>query len=208
MKILPTIKNLVFLPIKPLPSIKDCLNNNKNQKIMEKERKITAPEGCEIEKVELVDGVAVVKFKEKKRKLPKSWDEFCEMFPLPLGFKTVKTDFDPYQDYLVPYYNRLIDAMSEFTTDRATAEAVLALCQLIQLRNAYNGDWVPDWEDSEKKWVILFSKKSIEKTTCTYVTVSELYFKSEELRDEFLRYFRPLIEKLKPLYGIKEGGEG
>ena len=31
---------------------------------MEKERKITAPEGCEIEKVELVDGVAVVTFRE------------------------------------------------------------------------------------------------------------------------------------------------
>ena len=207
MKTLPAIKILGFPPIKPLPSIKDCLNNNKNQKIMEKERKINAPEGCEIEKVEIVDGVAVVTFRKKERKLPRSWEEFCEIFPLPLMFATTKTDFDPYQDYLVPYYNRLIDAMSEFTTDRATAEAVLALCQLILLRNAYNGDWAPDWEDSEKKWVILFSKKSIEKTTCAYVTVSELYFKTEELRDEFLRNFRPLIEKLKPLYSIKEGGE-
>lgn len=37
---------------------------------MEKERKITAPEGCEIEKVELVDGAAVITFKKKDRKLP------------------------------------------------------------------------------------------------------------------------------------------
>ena len=35
---------------------------------------------------------------------------------------------------------------------------------------------------------------------------SLLYFKSKELRDEFLQNFRDLIEKLKPLYGIKEGG--
>lgn len=69
---------------------------------MEKEIKINAPEGCGIEKVEIVDGVAVVTFKEKERKLPKSW---------------------------------------------------------------------------------------------------------KETADEFLRYFRPLIEKLKPLYGIKEGGK-
>ena len=48
---------------------------------MEKERKIIAPDGCEIEKVELVDGVAVVTFREKERKIPKSWEEFCEMFP-------------------------------------------------------------------------------------------------------------------------------
>lgn len=38
---------------------------------MEKERKIAAPEGCEIEKVELVDGVAVVTLKEKERELEK-----------------------------------------------------------------------------------------------------------------------------------------
>lgn len=31
--------------------------------------------------------------------------------------------------------------------------------------------------------------------------------KSIELRDEFLNNFRPLIKKLKPLYGIKKGGE-
>ena len=53
-------------------------NKQKINKIMKKERKITAPEGCEIEKVEIVDGVAVVTFREKERKLPKSWEEFCE----------------------------------------------------------------------------------------------------------------------------------
>lgn len=42
---------------------------------MEKEIKIKAPDGCEIEKVKLVDGVAVVTFKEKERKLPRSWKE-------------------------------------------------------------------------------------------------------------------------------------
>lgn len=174
---------------------------------MEKEMKITAPDGCEIGKVELIDGVAVVTFKEKERKLPKSWEEFCEMYPsLPIGFKTVKTDFDPYQGYLVPYHNRLVDVMSEFTTDRATAEAVLALCQLIQLRNAYNGDWVPDWTDEERKYTIEFYENDIS-TLRRYALSKIFFFKTEELRDKFLYNFRPLIEKLKPLYGIKEGGE-
>lgn len=93
--------------------------------------------------------------------------------------------------------------------DRATAEAVLALCQLIQLRNAYNGDWVPDWDDEEQeKYVITF-------VCCDEITITDsyndayspLYFKNEELAKEFLRYFRDLIEKIKPLYGIKEGGQ-
>lgn len=171
---------------------------------MEKERRITAPDGCEIEKVELIDGVAVVTFREKERQLPKSWEEFCQMYPLPLGFKTVKADFDPYQGYLVPYQNRLVDVMSEFTTDRATAEAVLALCQLIQLRNAYNGDWVPGKGD--KHYCIVLTLNGID-TYETKEMPEVLYFKSEELRDEFLRNFRPLIEKLKPLYGIEEGVE-
>lgn len=154
---------------------------------MEKERKITAPEGCEIEKVELVDGVAVVTFREKERKLPKSWEEFYEM----TGIK-------------IPYNleQRILDVVG----DRATAESVLALIKLIQLRNCYNGDWVPDWNDNESKFTIDFIEAEIYagevRGCCT-----PLCFKTKEIRDEFLRYFRPLIEKLKPLYGIKKGGE-
>ena len=98
--------------------------------------------------------------------------------------------------------------MHEFTNDHATAEAVLALCQLIQLRNCYNGNWVPDWEDNcEYKYLIYYYKNRCCKDVYQHTAVSPLYFKTQELRDEFLRCFRPLIEKLNPLYGIMEGGE-
>ena len=169
---------------------------------MEKERKITAPEGCEIKKVEIVDGVAVVTFREKERKLPKSFEEFCAEFPK-------KAD-----EYYVDSNSQVTYATGcarcgvrdkNLLPDRSTAEAVLALCQLIQLRNCYNGDWVPDWTDESYKFIIGFSNGQIE-TWITQDTASVLYFGSDELRDKFLRYFRPLIEKLKPLYGIKEGG--
>lgn len=172
---------------------------------MEKERKITAPEGCEIEKVELVDGEAVVTFREKERKLPKSWEEFCEMFPV--------TGIEHYIDnqsdinnatVLGKSRNKIID--KNLLPDRATAEAVLTLCQLIQLRNCYNGDWVPDFHSSDKKYTLEFeTNRIIKNTTGTWPII--LTFKTEEMRDEFLHNFRPLIEKLKPLYGIKEGGE-
>lgn len=171
---------------------------------MEKERKITAPEGCEIEKVELIDGVAVVTFKEKERKLPKSWEEFCENYLIKTGEAYIRDDCG------IDYVNRgkrcnITDR--NILPDRSAANAVLTLCQLIQLRNAYNGDWVPDWEDfSQEKFSIEFCDNEI---SCdTIVRVPEiLHFKSEELRDEFLENFGDLIEKLKPLYGIKEGGE-
>lgn len=42
-------------------------------------------------------------------------------------------------------------------------------------------------------------------TTDTHiVSGSILHFKSEEVRDLFIENFRDLIEKLKPLYGIKK----
>lgn len=177
---------------------------------MEKEIKITAPEGCEIEKVEIVDGAAVVTLKKKERKLPKSFAEFCEMFPDFTGeyfIQNEKSEVRQVQEMQPD--ERRTENNAEILPDRATAEAVLALCQLTQLRDCYNGDWVPDWDDEEQeKYVITF-------VCCDEITITDsynhayspLYFKNEELTKEFLRYFRPLIEKLKPLYGIKEGGE-
>lgn len=176
---------------------------------MEKERKITAPEGCEIEKVELVDGVAVVTFRKKERKLPRSWDEFCDMFPNFTGEYFIESERDEKigQVAAVMDGQKRTSSNAELLPDRATAEAVLALCQLIRLRNAYNGYWVPDWKDfDQEKYSISFEQNIIEEATCCLIS-DILYFKSEELRDEFLRNFRDLIEKLKPLYGIKEGGE-
>lgn len=180
---------------------------------MEKERKITAPDGCEIEKVELVDGVAVVTFKEKERILPKTWEEFCDMFQIKDGeciinSSCIVAELNPSKEF---GYMGLMKAKRHVSTlgilpDRATAEAVLALCQLIQLRNCYNGDWVPDYKTADTKFTIEFKNNRIVKNT-TNGWPCILTFKSEELRDEFLRNFHDLIEKLKPLYGIKEGGE-
>lgn len=172
---------------------------------MEKEKKITAPEGCKIEKVELIDGVAVVTFREKERKLPKTWEEFCDMVPIYAGECYIQANSD-IEERDENVSNRWLEGDRNLLPDRATAEAVLSLCQLIQLRNAYNGDWALDWKSNTDKYVIDFEEG--EAVALEYdLATSLLYFKSRELRDEFLRNFRPLIEKLKPLYGIKEGGE-
>lgn len=175
---------------------------------MEKERVINAPEGCEIEKVEIVNGAAVVTFKEKKRQLPKSWEEFCEMFPIKEGESYISVQSGVVEHEMEEKRSATIDP--NVLPDRATAEAFLALCQLIQLRNAYNGDRVPYWKGYStncRKYTIEFNGGEIEASRTESLSSSPLYFKTEELCDEFLRCFRSLIEKLKPLYGIKEGGE-
>ena len=65
---------------------------------------------------------------------------------------------------------------------------------------------MPDWEDENRKYTIDFYEDEIFSGEVSS-TPSILAFNSRELRDEFLENFVDLIEKLKPLYGIKEGGE-
>lgn len=174
-----------------------------------KEMKFEIPDGCEVDKIETQDGHVVVTFKEKERTLPKSWEEFCEMFPNFAGEYFIEPEREEKIGQVVAIMNgkRRTSSNAELLPDRASAEAVLALCQIIQLRNAYNGDWVPDWKNKDEiKHIIQFDAEEIHCDTWIGVCASPLFFKTEELCGEFLKYFRPLIEKLKPLYGIKEGG--
>lgn len=171
-----------------------------------KEMKLEIPEGCEVDKIETQDSHIVVTFKEKERKLPKNWEEFCEMYPVNPDKEVYIGSSSEFRE-VVRVNERLESVDRNVLPDRATAEAVLALCQLIQLRNCYNGDWVPDWTDGLSKYVIQLDGGRFVKYDWYGTASSPLYFKTIKLRDEFLHNFRPLIEKLKPLYGIKEGGE-
>lgn len=142
-----------------------------------------------------------LELRKKDRKLPKSWKEFCEMFPVKDGECYIDKGSDIVEYKIVDLRNTMSDR--NILPDLATAEAVRVLMQLIQLRDCYNGDWVPDWTNKELKFVIHLEGGKVKKFDWYRTASSPLYFKTMELRDEFLRNFRPLIEKLKPLYGIK-----
>ena len=60
---------------------KDGRNVYFTKEHLDMEKRITAPEGYIIKAIDIVNGEAVITFKEKERQLPKSWEEFCEMFP-------------------------------------------------------------------------------------------------------------------------------
>lgn len=172
-----------------------------------KEMKLETPADCEVDKIETQDGHIVITLKEKERKLPKSWEEFCENYPRKEKEAFITSDSCIEVSGIERKF-KLEHQDKNLLPDRATAEAILSLCQLIQLRNCYNGDWVPDWKNKDEiKHVIQFDANEILCDTWIGVSASPLYFRTEELCDEFLRNFRPLIEKLKPLYGIKKGGE-
>lgn len=127
------------------------------------------------------------------------------MFPVKEGECCINENSEIIENIIL--IRRFINGDRNYLPDRATAEAVLALCQLIQLRDCYNDNWMPDWNNyKQDKHTIEFHGDEI---FCDMVVrnTAILSFKTEDLRDQFLENFGDLIEKLKPLYGIGEGGE-
>ena len=75
---------------------------------------------------------------------------------------------------------------------------MLALCQLIQLRDCYNSSWRPDWHLDTNKYCIYYNDNKIVYTTSTSRQFV-LAFKTSDLREEFYRNFVGLISTAKPL---------
>jgi len=154
---------------------------------------IEIPEGFELKKVSDTE----YKIVKKEKVLPKTWEEFCELYP-------VKEEeyFIGGSSEILGFYceNRFSDKDKNVLPSKEKAEAVLALCQLIQLRDCYNEGWKPDWKnENQYKYAFWFVKDDI-KTGDLFCQPVLFAFKSKKLRDEFLNNFKDLIEELKPLY--------
>ena len=140
------------------------------------------------------------KWEQRKIKLPKTWEEFCEMTPIKDGecVVHVNSEIVSLQD---GYDCRDRDANIDRTTlpDKKTAEAFIALMQLIQLRNCYNGDWVPDWTNYERDKYVIINENNRVKISANVATSHVLAFESESLATKFLDNFGYFIEIAKPL---------
>lgn len=139
----------------------------------------------------------------KKVELPKTWEEFCKMHPAQKGECFIGTGSEI---LMFPEPNRERDDKTDRNClpNKQIAEAVLALCQLIQLRDYYNGDWKADWNRCTEKYAIIayFNDtlgKVIIDTGFAYHSPCILAFKSKELRDLFFVNFRGLIDAALPL---------
>ena len=132
---------------------------------------------------------------KKEKELPKTWKEFCKNNP------TTSKEYFIRQDSIVapmiPSY-RDITRDANLLPSREYAEAMLALCKLIQLRDCYNDGWKPDWNNSETKYAIHARNNKLEVSTVGTVSFV-LTFKTDELRQAFLNNFRDLIEQAKLL---------
>ncbi len=126
--------------------------------------------------------------------LPKTWDEFCENNPIKSGEYFIQSE-----DIMRVIVGGLRDVTTKgVLPNKETAEAFLALIQLIQLRDCYRQGWKPDWSDNNNKYTIDYYENKI----CynLYQNTSKiLSFKSEDTRNIFCKNFRELIEIAKEL---------
>ena len=76
------------------------------------------------------------------------------------------------------------------------AKSALAYAQLTQLMALpeYNGDWVPDWESSSDKFVIIRVRNRID-TDYYSLLHQHISFKSKEIRDKFLENNLDLLKE-------------
>ena len=107
-----------------------------------KEIKIEVPDGYEIDRENST--FETIKFKEKKG-LPMSWEELGHVKGYYMWEDCTITD----ANCITSPRNRNVWPTKEL------AEAALALSQLLQLRDRWNGDWKADWNLSgQYKFVV------------------------------------------------------
>lgn len=131
---------------------------------------------------------------EKKKELPRTWEEFCKNYPRKKGeaYSDIGSQIcicEQDSDY------RDKETDKNLLPSREAAEAHLAYKQLHQLRDAWREGWLPDWkEDTQDKYAIcnLDGEYSIR---VHYTYRHFLVFQDEKRADEFLECYRDLIMK-------------
>lgn len=156
-----------------------------------KEMKIQIPDNCELVK----DGDSYV-VREKRQNPPRSWEEFCERYPIKKGEAYI--DPNSIIDVTNYGYSRNVSESKNWCTSKEEAEAFLALMQLRQLRKA----WVGDWEHTKYNgddYAYIVNIKNKLGVGHLVSTNSILTFPTEEMAKDFLICFGDLCETAKIL---------
>lgn len=152
--------------------------------------------------IEVPDGYKAVYNKDTQKievmcaTLPKTWEEFCENNPIGWGETIIYNNSKEIMALGVG--DNRDSSIKNILPNKATAEAFLALMQLVQLRDCYRQGWNPDWKDGSKKHCIVVYDSYIHKESYLKLNTT-LSFQSEEIRDKFMKNFSDLIEKAKEL---------
>ena len=157
-----------------------------------KELKIQIPEGYEIDKEN--SSFEKIVFKKKENTKPRSWEEYCKN-------NEYKEVWYVNEDSNIGWCHLMYRPISKDKNTLPTkelAEAFLAMMQLMSLRQAWIGDWEPDWSNADKKWCIVFEECELN-VEYFYSTSYPLFFQTEEMATDFMNTFKDLLEIAKPL---------
>lgn len=151
--------------------------------------------------INIPEGYDDVKFNEETNEIefvkkdgePRNWEEYCKQVCNTPAFKAV------YWRDCVMACNRIdCPQFNEFNTEEE-AKAFLALGKLIQLRDAWWGKWRPDWNDGNITKYGIGTEYNKINTEQWYNYNRILVFPTSEMRNDFLKTFRDLIEEAKIL---------
>ena len=121
-----------------------------------------------------------LKYKDKKRKLPKTFDEYCKIKNIK-DFKQINATFTDEEHFIS-------QMPSKFK----------AFFKLHELRDYYNYGWKPDYADDNRKYVIE-KWGTVLRINDYYGTNKFLTFKTIKLRDKFFKNFKDLIKQAEDL---------
>lgn len=134
-----------------------------------------------------------------KVELPKKWEEFCRDNPI----KKNEYFIDEYGEIIYAAEKHRATNLKNLLPNKETAEAFLALMQLVRLRDCYRQGWKPDWKDNTIKHCIICLGGVIDKDwNMEHWNIGEqriLSFQTAEIRDNFMCNFYDLIGKAKEL---------
>lgn len=142
----------------------------------ENELNITIPEGQEIDWQESAKQEKIV-FKKKENTKPRSWEEYRAKVP----------------------ENKLYKVWGVVEGEEL-AEAFIAMMQLMSLRQAWIGDWKPDWNNfKQQKVCILCNNGEFVDGTPIDLVSRPLSFPTKEMARDFMNCFKDLLNTARPL---------
>jgi hypothetical protein len=162
-----------------------------------KELKIQIPEGQEIDWQESAKQEKIV-FKKIDTK-PRSWEEYCKQH------NTTVTEcyfLDNEANVRAFGWHPSVpsDCYRNTLPSKELAEAFLVMMQIMSLRQAWIGEWKPDWSDTAPcKYCIcgMYNDEQVMKSYCQFRY--PLSFPTREMAEDFMNTFRDLIKIAKPL---------
>lgn len=95
-----------------------------------------------------------------------------------------------------PDYNSEDSLTYDIFNSEEEARAFCAFGKLIQLRDAWWGEWKPDWNNDKKKYYIFVYDTYVGIDDSIYIQ-HPFTFPSQEMATDFLKTFRDLIEQAK-----------